>query len=134
MDSHSHQPKLVATGIAPLGIVSVGVVPMGIVAIGVVPMGVVSLGVVSMGVITAGFTTMGLIWGGMVGMGPIQLGGQSQRAEAPLMFSTRQEAETRARQMGCEGAHPHGPGGEQWMPCSTMEQFLEVHSGGHHHH
>ena len=57
MEFHSHQPKLVATGIAPLGIVSVGVVPMGIVAIGVVPMGVVSLGVVSMGVVTAGFTT-----------------------------------------------------------------------------
>ena len=51
MDCSSHQPKLVATGISPLGIVSVGVVPMGIIAIGVVPMGVISLGVVSMGVI-----------------------------------------------------------------------------------
>jgi hypothetical protein len=134
MDCSSHQPKLVATGISPLGIVSVGVVPMGIIAIGVVPMGVISLGVVSMGVITAGFTTMGLIWGGMAGMGPIQVGGQSHQAEAPLMFATQQEAEARAREMGCVGAHPHGPGGQQWMPCSTMEQFLEVHSGGHTHH
>ena len=134
MDCSSHQPKLVATGISPLGIVSVGVVPMGIIAIGVVPMGVISLGVVSMGVITAGFTTMGLIWGGMAGMGPIQVGGQSHQAEAPLMFATQQEAEARAREMGCVGAHPHGPGGQLWMPCSTMQQFLEVHSGGHHHH
>lgn len=134
MDCSSHQPKLVATGISPLGIVSVGVVPMGIIAIGVVPMGVISLGVVSMGVITAGFTTMGLIWGGMAGMGPIQVGGQSHQAEAPLMFATQQEAEARARKMGCEGAHPHGPGGQLWMPCSTMQQFLEVHSSGHHQH
>ena len=134
MECGSHQPKLVATGIAPLGIVSVGVVPMGIIAIGVVPMGVVSLGVVSMGVITAGFTTMGLIWGGMVGMGPIQVGGSSHLAEAPVMFSTKQEAEARAEQIGCQGAHPHGEGGKQWMPCSTMKQFLEVHKGGHHHH
>lgn len=133
MDCGSHQPKLVATGIAPLGIVSVGVVPMGIIAIGVVPMGVVSLGVVSMGVITAGFTTMGLIWGGMVGMGPIQVGGSSHLAESPMMFSTKQEAENRAELMGCQGAHPHGEGGKQWMPCSTMQQFLEVYKGGHHH-
>ena len=111
MECGSHQPKLVATGIAPLGIVSVGVVPMGIIAIGVVPMGVVSLGVVSMGVITAGFTTMGLIWGGMVGMGPIQVGGSSHLAEAPVMFSTKQEAETRAEQIGCQGdpAQTWGP-------------------------
>jgi len=133
MDCHSHHPKRVAIGIAPLGIVSVGVVPMGIIAIGVVPMGVVSLGLVSMGVITAGFTTMGLIWGGMVGMGPIQVGSQSHRAEAPLMFSTRQEAEARARQMGCEGAHPHGPGGQQWMPCSTIQLFLDTYSAEHRH-
>ena len=132
MDCSSHQPKLVATGIAPLGIVSVGVVPMGIVAIGVVPMGVVSLGVVSMGVITAGFTTMGLIWGGMVGMGPIQLGGSSHRAEAPVMFSTQQRLK-RVREMGCEGAHPHGPGGKQWMLQHHGAVFAG-HSGGHHHH
>ena len=125
---------MVATGISPLGIVSVGVVPMGIIAIGVVPMGVISLGVVSMGVITAGFTTMGLIWGGMAGMGPIQVGGQSHQAEAPLMFATQQEAEARAREMGCQGAHPHGPDGQIWMPCSPMQPFLEVHSSGHHQH
>ena len=50
---HNSRPKLVATGIAPLGIVAIGVVPMGVVAIGVVPMGVISLGAVGMGLISA---------------------------------------------------------------------------------
>lgn len=33
------QPKLVAIGIAPLGIISIGIVPMGVVSIGVLPRG-----------------------------------------------------------------------------------------------
>lgn len=153
-----HRPKLFATGIAPLGVISIGIVPMGVVAIGVVPMGVVSLGAVgmglvsvaavNMGVLTAGITTMGVAWAGLVGMGPIRLqppvvagllsGARAGDAASTLMFPTRQQAEAKARQMGCSGAHPHGPGGSTWMPCSTMEEFLKVHgagaAGGHHHH
>jgi hypothetical protein len=145
-----HRPKLFATGIAPLGVISIGIVPMGVVAIGVVPMGVFSLGAVgmglvsvaavNMGVVTAGITTMGVAWAGLVGMGPIRLQppavaglfGEARAGDAAstLMFPTRQQAEARAKQLGCSGAHPHGPGGTTWMPCSTMEDFLRVHGGG----
>jgi hypothetical protein len=154
-----HRPKLFAAGIAPLGVISIGIVPMGVVAIGVVPMGVLSLGAVgmglisvaavNMGVVTAGITTMGVAWAGVVGMGPIRLqppaaagllgGARAGDAASTLMFPTRQQAEARARELGCSGAHPHGPGGATWMPCSTMEDFLKVHgnatgAGGHQHH
>lgn len=146
-------------GIAPLGLISIGVVPMGVVAIGVVPMGVLSLGAVgmglisvaavNMGVVTVGVTTMGVAWAGVVGMGPIRLhppvisgllgGARAGDATSTLMFPTRQQAEARAKQLGCSGAHPHGPGGATWMPCSTMEEFLRVHgnaggSAGTHQH
>jgi hypothetical protein len=77
------RPPLIATGVAPLGIISIGIVPMGVVAIGVVPMGVmsfgavamgvVSAGAVSMGVLTAGVTTMGVWWAGVAGHGPVRL-------------------------------------------------------------
>ena len=77
------RPPLLATGVAPLGIISIGIVPMGVVAIGVVPMGVISLGavsmglvsaaVVNMGVLTAGVTTMGVWWAGLEGHGLVQL-------------------------------------------------------------
>ncbi len=77
------RPPLVATGVAPLGIISIGIVPMGVVAIGVVPMGVISLGAVSMGVVsaavvnmgvlTAGVTTMGVWWAGLEGHGLVRL-------------------------------------------------------------
>ena len=77
------RPPLVATGVAPLGIISIGIVPMGVVAIGVVPMGVISLGavsmglvsaaVVNMGVLTAGVTTMGVWWAGLEGHGLVRL-------------------------------------------------------------
>jgi hypothetical protein len=152
---HNSRPKLVATGIAPLGIVAIGVVPMGVVAIGVVPMGVISLGAVgmglisaaavNMGVVTAGITTMGVAWSGIVGMGPYQLGtSQPQLAQSktpdsakPFIFDSRKQAEARATEMGCSGAHQHGPGGKQWMPCSTMADFMRVSSPQqprHHHH
>ena len=49
MGSCGEPPKLIAIGIAPLGIISIGVVPMGVVSIGVVPMGAISLGVVGDG-------------------------------------------------------------------------------------
>lgn len=103
----SHQPKLIATGIAPLGIIAIGVVPMGVIAIGVVPMGVVSLGAVgmglisvaavNMGVVTAGITTMGVAWAGLVGMGPIRIDpSRWSIAQAPkesTMFPSKDLAE-----------------------------------------
>ena len=69
MSSCGQSPKLVAIGIAPLGIISIGVVPMGVVSIGVVPMGVVSLGVVGMGVVNACVVGMGVLVAGMNAMG-----------------------------------------------------------------
>jgi hypothetical protein len=69
MSSCGKPPKLVAIGIAPLGIISIGVVPMGVVSIGVVPMGVVSLGVVGMGVVNACVVGMGVLVADMNAMG-----------------------------------------------------------------
>ncbi len=90
MASCGDKPRLVAFGVAPLGIVSNGVVPMGVVSIGVVPMGVVSLGVVGMGVLNAcvvgmgvlvaGVNVMGVWWAGLEGMGPRRLGPQPEAA------------------------------------------------------
>jgi hypothetical protein len=152
---HNGRPQLVATGIAPLGIIAIGIVPMGVVAIGVVPMGVISLGAVgmglisaaavNMGVLTAGVTTMGVAWSGIVGMGPYQLGAtptasnprSSAGAPQALVFASRDEAETRALALGCSGAHQHGDAAEQWMPCNTMAEFMQIQSAqtlGHNHH
>ena len=135
----SHQPKLIATGIAPLGIIAIGVVPMGVIAIGVVPMGVVSLGAVgmglisvaavNMGVVTAGITTMGVAWAGLVGMGPIRID-QSRWsiAQAPkesTMFPSKDLAEKKAKQLGCSGAHAMGA---EWMPCSSMDEYVRAYA------
>jgi hypothetical protein len=131
------KPKLLAIGIAPLGIISIGVVPMGVVSLGVVPMGVVSLGVVGMGVLNLcvvgmgvlvpGVNVMGVWWMGLDGMGPKRLGGApgalhqhhspsaSPAADALMAYPTRQEALQRAKQLGCEGAHAMG---SRWMPCA----------------
>ena len=131
------KPKLLAIGIAPLGIISIGVVPMGVVSIGVVPMGVMSLGVVGMGVLNlcvvgmgvlvTGVNVMGVWWLGLDGMGPRRIGAtpgalhrhhgpSSARASEPLLaYPTREEALRRARQLGCEGAHAMG---SRWMPCA----------------
>ncbi len=131
------KPKLVAMGIAPLGIISIGIVPMGVVSIGVVPMGVLSIGavamgvvnlaVVGMGVLVAGVNVMGVWWAGLEGMGPYRLGylaGPShhhQGAHPPsdpatnrFAYPTREQALNEARKLGCEGAHPMG---SLWMPC-----------------
>lgn len=131
------KPKLLAIGIAPLGIISIGVVPMGVVSVGVVPMGVVSLGVVGMGVLNlcvvgmgvlvTGMNVMGVWWVGLDGMGPKRLGGSpealhqhhapsaSPAAATLLAYPSRQEALQRAKQLGCEGAHAMG---SRWMPCA----------------
>lgn len=135
------RPRVVAIGIAPLGIISIGIVPMGVVSIGVVPMGVVSLGVVAMGVINAavvgmgvliaGVNVMGVWWTGIEGMGPYRLGadpaglqhhhGASAGGEPTVpaeanqyAYPSRAEALEKARELGCSGAHRMG---RLWMPC-----------------
>lgn len=132
------RPRLIAFGVAPLGILSIGIVPMGVVSIGVVPMGVVSLGVVGMGVLNAcvvgmgvlvaGVNVMGVWWAGVEGMGPRRLGAPAgalhqhhhPSSPAPLpphlmAYPTREEALEQARNVGCSGAHAMG---SLWMPCS----------------
>jgi hypothetical protein len=131
------KPKLVAIGIAPLGIISIGIVPMGVVSIGVVPMGVFSLGavamgvvnlaVVGMGVLVAGVNVMGVWWTGVEGMGPYRLGGPDGHSHhhhaSPnpadptanrFAYPNREQALREARKLGCEGAHRMG---SLWMPC-----------------
>ncbi|MCP9797754.1 MULTISPECIES: hypothetical protein [Cyanophyceae] len=130
------RPKIVAIGIAPLGIISIGIVPMGVISIGVVPMGVLSLGAVAMGVINAsvvgmgiliaGVNVMGVWWVGMEGMGPYRLGSPSGQVHhhhnhssgqgQPNLYAypSREEALRKARELGCEGAHSMG---SLWMPC-----------------
>ncbi len=130
------RPKILAIGIAPLGIISIGIVPMGVISIGVVPMGVLSLGAVAMGVINAsvvgmgiliaGVNVMGVWWVGMDGMGPYRLGspsGQvhhqhdhSQGHGQPNLYAypSREEALSKAKELGCDGVHAMG---SLWMPC-----------------
>lgn len=137
--SCSGRPRLLAVGVAPLGIISIGIVPMGVVSIGVVPMGVVCLGavamgvvnaaVVSMGVVVAGVNVMGVWWSGMEGMGPYRLNAPAALShhhrdplpaaqahpEAARLHASREAALGQARQLGCEGAHRMG---DRWMPCA----------------
>ncbi|MEB3320758.1 MAG: hypothetical protein VKI63_07460 [Cyanobium sp.] len=133
------RPKVLAIGIAPLGIISIGIVPMGVVSIGVVPMGVLSVGavamglvnlaVVGMGVLVAGVNVMGVWWAGHEGMGPFRIGAapgsvQQRQRSAPddpapgttdlFAYSSREAALEQARRQGCSGAHRMG---SLWMPC-----------------
>ncbi len=127
------RPKIVAFGIAPLGIISIGIVPMGVISIGVVPMGVLSLGAVAMGVVNAsvvgmgiliaGVNVMGVWWVGMEGMGPYRLGSPSGQVHhhdhSPgqqnlYAYPSREEALRKAKELGCDGAHAMG---SLWMPC-----------------
>lgn len=132
------KPRLLAIGVAPLGIVSIGVVPMGVVSIGVVPMGVVSLGVVGMGVINACVVGMGVLVAAVHGMGIWSVGfdGQGLRRigvadhasmphhpaptlpSKPMLYAypTRQQALDKARELGCHGVHAMG---SLWMPCAS---------------
>ena len=140
------KPKKLAIGIAPLGTISIGIVPMGVVCIGVVPMGVVSIGVVAMGVINAsvvgmgllsvGVSTMGVWTAGPLSMGLVSLGGSeienshqhhppvsgksaSQTDPRLMAYPTQLEAEAKARELGCKGAHQMGT---HWMPCDQHSQ------------
>ncbi|MCP9841626.1 hypothetical protein KBY93_13425 [Synechococcus sp. J7-Johnson] len=128
------KPKLVAVGIAPLGLISIGIVPMGVVSIGVVPMGVISLGVVGMGVINAtvvgmgvlvaGVNVMGVWWAGLEGMGPYRLGEEAAQVHHHhgqgnrnlYAYPSREQALRKARELGCQGVHPMG---SLWMPCEV---------------
>ena len=131
MSSCAELPKLIAVGIAPLGIVSIGVVPMGVVSIGVVPMGVLSLGVVGMGVVNACVVGMGVVVVGLNAMGIWSFspgnGHQHHRSGAPqeqlMAYPTKQQALEKARALGCKGVHAMG---DLWMPCS-------LHPSGHYH-
>lgn len=132
------KPRVLAIGIAPLGIVSIGIVPMGVVSIGVVPMGVLSIGavgmgllnacVVGMGVLVAGVNVMGVWWAGVEGMGLWRLGGTAGAAlhrhhghaspAAPpnlLAYPSKAVALQKARELGCDGVHAMG---SLWMPCA----------------
>jgi len=127
------QPKPLAIGIAPLGIVSIGIVPMGVVSIGVVPMGVISIGavgmgvinacVVGMGILVAGVQVMGVWWVGMDGMGSHRLGASSAVHSHPhhrspsqnlYAYPSRTDALQKAAELGCKGVHAMG---SLWMPC-----------------
>ena len=132
-----NKPRLLAVGVAPLGIVSIGVVPMGVVSIGVVPMGVVSLGVVGMGVINACVVGMGVLIAGVNVMGVWSIGTEglvTRRnggadharhrhhpasplpAQQLLAYPSRQQALDKARELGCTSVHAMGA---LWMPCSA---------------
>ena len=127
------KPKLLAVGIAPLGIISIGIVPMGVVSIGVVPMGMVSIGAVGMGLINvcavgmgllvAGVNVMGIWWVGFEGMGLYRLGTgaiqQQHQHHQPsgsnlYAYPSKAVALQKAKELGCEGVHAMG---SLWMPC-----------------
>ena len=125
-------PKLIAVGIAPLGIVSIGVVPMGVVSIGVVPMGVLSLGLVGMGVVNACVVGMGVVVAGLNTMGiwTMSPGSGHQHhssgaAQEQLMaYPSKQVALEKAHALGCEGVHAMG---DLWMPCSDHPSHPSTH-------
>ena len=122
------QPKKIAIGIAPLGIISIGIVPMGIITIGIVPMGVVSLGVVAMGVINASIVGMGIFSAGITTMGLKVWSPEGAALQETLnnsnssstkniyAYPSRSQAEAEAKKLGCFGVHKMG---QLWMPCAT---------------
>ncbi len=129
-------PKKIAFGIAPLGLISIGIVPMGVITIGVVPMGVISLGVVAMGVVNASVVGMGVISAGLTTMGVWEWSpsGKSHEHHGRIhnadihsthgslknhfAYPSRSEAEAQAKKMGCSGVHRMG---QLWMPCDMQE-------------
>ncbi len=128
------KPRLLAIGIAPLGIISIGIVPMGVVSIGVVPMGVISFGAVGMGLINvcavgmgllvAGVNVMGIWWVGVEGMGLYRLGASANAIEQQhhhqsagsnlYAYPSKAVALQKAKELGCKGVHAMG---SLWMPC-----------------
>ncbi len=127
------KPRLIAFGLAPLGIISVGIVPMGVLSVGVVPMGVFSLGAVAMGIINISIVGMGIISFGITTMGiweysPKQVGHQHNREprekldnlerskNQKMLFKTKEEAENFSKKIDCKGTHKMG---EMWMACNN---------------
>ena len=127
------KPKKIAFGIAPLGIISIGIVPMGVVSIGIVPMGVFSFGAVAMGIVNLSIVGMGIISSGITTMGVWEYspkaGTHNHNLEDKslinsdlnlkhrgLLFKTRKEAENKAKNLNCRGAHKMG---DKWMPCNS---------------
>tara|TARA_Y100001968_G_scaffold291479_1_gene295952 strand:+ start:78 stop:518 length:441 start_codon:yes stop_codon:yes gene_type:complete len=121
------KPKKIAFGIAPLGFISIGIVPMGIISIGIVPMGVASIGVVAMGVLNASIVGMGIFSAGITTMGlkvwspessalKQSIKNSSSSLNNNFAFSTKLEAEAKAKKLGCVGVHKMG---KFWMPCAT---------------
>ena len=123
MSQCGDKPKLLAIGVAPLGIVSIGIVPMGVVSIGVVPMGVVSVGVVGMGIINVCVVGMGVLMAGINVMGiwtfspSISRQHHSSRPvqENFMAYPSKVLALEKAQELGCKGVHSMG---SLWMPCA----------------
>ena len=127
------KPKKIAFGIAPLGIISIGIVPMGVVSIGIVPMGVFSFGAVAMGIINLSIVGMGIISSGITTMGVWEyspkagvhnhnldeksiFNNKSSLEHRNMLFKTKKEAESMAKELNCKGAHKMG---NMWMPCNS---------------
>ena len=52
----------------------------------------------------------------------------AQVKKESTMYPTKPAAERKASEMGCSGAH--GMGGE-WMPCSSMDEYVKAYSKHH---
>lgn len=123
MSQCGDKPKLLAIGVAPLGIVSIGIVPMGVVTIGVVPMGVVSVGVVGMGIINACVVGMGVLMAGINVMGIWTFSPSNSRQhhssrpvqENIMAYPSKVLALEKAHELGCNGVHAMG---SLRMPCA----------------
>jgi len=123
MSQYGDKPKLLAIGVAPLGIVSIGIVLMGVVSIGVVPMGVVSVGVVGMGIINACVVGMGVLMAGINVMGIWTFSPSNSRQhhssrpvqENFMAYPSKVLALEKSQELGCKGVHAMG---SLWIPCA----------------
>ena len=114
------KPKLLAIGIAPLGIISIGIVPMGVVSIGVVPMGVLSLGAVGMGVINICVVGMGIVVAGVNVMGIWNAGASTPHQHHPFITAFRHLCVvSRALDRARYGARAAGPPARRSAPART---------------
>ncbi|WP_413401979.1 MULTISPECIES: hypothetical protein [unclassified Synechococcus] len=134
--------KLVAVGIAPMGVISIGIAPMGVLCIGIIPMGIIGLGIVSMGAITAsvigmglfsvGYNTMGVVTAGPLSMSRINIWGpkmkmphmhhgheimhEAAHKNSYVIYDDEDMARTSAKMMGCTTIHRVG---NYWAPCKA---------------
>ena len=113
MSQCGDKPKLLAIGVAPLGIVSFGIVPMGVVSIGVMGMGIINACVVGMGVLMAGINVMG-IWT-FSPSNSRQHHSSRPVQENSMTYLSKALALEKALELGCVGAHAMG---SLWMPCA----------------